>query len=61
VPARLAPPPLTIIARTILRASDIVRARRAQAPIDDLEPVAEQTPGDIDELAVRVAQTVAGL
>ena len=30
-------------------------------PAEDLEPVTEQTPADIDELAVRVAQTVAGL
>lgn len=32
-----------------------------QAPSEDLEPVAEETPRDVDELAVRVAQTVAGL
>jgi uncharacterized LabA/DUF88 family protein len=30
-------------------------------PAEDLEPVTEQTPADIDELAVRVAQTVSGL
>jgi NYN domain/OST-HTH/LOTUS domain len=30
-------------------------------PTEELEPVAEQAPADIDELAVLVAQTVAGL
>jgi uncharacterized LabA/DUF88 family protein len=34
----------------------------AAAPAqEDVEPVAEQPSGDVDELAVRVAQTVAGL
>jgi uncharacterized LabA/DUF88 family protein len=33
----------------------------AEVPVDVDEPVAEQTPADVDELAVRVAQTVAGL
>jgi uncharacterized LabA/DUF88 family protein len=33
----------------------------AEAPADDLETVAEEAPRDLDELAVRVAQTVAGL
>ncbi len=33
----------------------------AEAPAEVDEPVAERTPGDLDELAVRVAQTVAGL
>lgn len=37
------------------------KSAAAKAPIDDLEPVAEETARDIDELAVRVAQTVAGL
>lgn len=33
----------------------------AEEPVEDLELVAEQTPADIDDLAVRVVQTVAGL
>lgn len=37
------------------------KSAAAEGPVDDLEPVAGQTPADVDELAVRVAQTVAGL
>lgn len=41
------------------------RAPKKKAPVveavEDLEPVAEQSPADVDELAVRVAQTVSGL
>jgi hypothetical protein len=37
------------------------KAPAAEEPSDDLEPVAEQAPADVDELAVRVAQTVSGL
>lgn len=37
------------------------RKKAETAPVEDVEPVAERTPGDLDELAVRVAQTVAGL
>ena len=33
----------------------------APAPVEEVEPVEARTPGDVDELAVRVAQTVAGL
>jgi len=33
----------------------------APAPVDEVEPVPVRTSGDIDELAVRVAQTVSGL
>ncbi len=33
----------------------------AAPPAEDVEPVSDRTPGDIDELAVRVAQTVSGL
>ena len=33
----------------------------APAPVEEVEPVQARTPGDVDELAVRVAQTVAGL
>ena len=33
----------------------------AAPPVEDAETVEERTAGDIDELAVRVAQTVAGL
>jgi hypothetical protein len=33
----------------------------AVEPAEDLEPVTERTPADIEELAVRVAQTVSGL
>ncbi len=38
-------------------------AKKAAAapPTEEQEPVAEESSGDIDELAVRVAQTVAGL
>jgi uncharacterized LabA/DUF88 family protein len=32
-----------------------------EAPVEVDEPVADQTPADVDELAVRVAQTVSGL
>ncbi len=41
--------------------SSAKKTAAAAPPIEEIEPVAEQTPGDIDELAVRVAQTVAGL
>jgi hypothetical protein len=34
--------------------------KKAPQPVED-EPVAEQAPADVDELAVRVAQTVSGL
>jgi len=37
------------------------KSAMAEEPIEDLEPVAEPTSVDIDELAVRVAQTVSGL
>jgi uncharacterized LabA/DUF88 family protein len=37
------------------------KSAAAEPPAEDVEPVAEETPRDIDELAVRVAQTVAGL
>ena len=37
------------------------KSAAAEAPAEDLEPVADQAPADVDELAVRVAQTVAGL
>ena len=32
-----------------------------EPPVEEEEPVAEEAPRDLDELAVRVAQTVAGL
>jgi uncharacterized LabA/DUF88 family protein len=35
--------------------------KKSAAPVEVDEPVAEQTPADVDELAVRVAQTVSGL
>jgi hypothetical protein len=37
------------------------KAAAPEPPPDELEPVAEDAPRDLDELAVRVAQTVAGL
>jgi hypothetical protein len=37
------------------------RAPAAEPPPEELEPPAGESPGDIDELAARVAQTVAGL
>jgi len=37
------------------------KSAAVEEPAEDLEPVAEQAPADLDELAVRVAQTVAGL
>jgi uncharacterized LabA/DUF88 family protein len=33
----------------------------AEPQVEELEPVAEETPRDVHELAVRVAQTVAGM
>jgi uncharacterized LabA/DUF88 family protein len=44
------------------RGQSAAARKLAAAPAqEDIEPVAEQPSGDIDELAVRVAQTVAGL
>jgi uncharacterized LabA/DUF88 family protein len=44
------------------RGESAAAKKLAAAPVpEDVEPVAEQPSGDIDELAVRVAQTVAGL
>ena len=41
--------------------SSTKKTAKAPEPVEDLEPIAQTTPGDVDELAVRVAQTVAGL
>jgi uncharacterized LabA/DUF88 family protein len=44
------------------RGQSAAARKLAAAPAqEDIEPVAEQPSGDVDELAVRVAQTVAGL
>jgi uncharacterized LabA/DUF88 family protein len=44
------------------RGQSAAAKKLAAAPAqEDVEPVAEQPSGDVDELAVRVAQTVAGL
>jgi uncharacterized LabA/DUF88 family protein len=44
------------------RGQSAAAKKLAAAPVqEDVEPVAEQLTGDVDELAVRVAQTVAGL
>jgi uncharacterized LabA/DUF88 family protein len=43
------------------RASAKRKEPEAEAPAEVEEPTADQSPADVDELAVRVAQTVSGL